>query len=141
MNKKGVFIGVILATLCCFFAVNSAWAGNVQRNRWEGVAIGIGAAILGSALFNHHRNAQPPPPAVVYHHPAPPPWPKAYYHTPHYPRHERWEIRKIWVPPTYKRVWNPAHYTQDGQWVIGAWIEIVDRPGYWREECVRASRR
>ena len=129
MNRKKLLISVIVATLCCFFAANSVWAGNVQRNRWEGVAIGIGAAILGSALINHHRHAQPPP-AVVYHPPAPRHRPRAYYHKPPYPRHKRWETRKIWVPPTYKRVWNPAHYNQYGQWVSGAWIEIIDRKSF-----------
>lgn len=140
MNRKKLSIGVILATLCCFFAANSVWAGNVQRNRWEGVAIGIGAAILGSALINHHRYAHPAP-AVVHHHRHHWSRSKAYYYNPPYPKRWRWKTRKIWIPPTYKRVWNPAHYNQNGQWVSGVWIEIVDRPGCWRKERVRVTRR
>jgi len=32
--------------------------------------------------------------------------------------------RKIWVPPVYIKVWNPAHYNRKGRWVPGRWIEI-----------------
>lgn len=32
----------------------SVWAGSKQQHRWEGVAIGVGAAIVGSALIHHH---------------------------------------------------------------------------------------
>jgi hypothetical protein len=50
-------------------------------------------------------------------------------------------VRKEWVQPTYKRVWNPGHYARRGEWIEGQWIEIVDRPGYWTEVRVWVSRR
>ena len=40
-------IGMLLAS------VNLASAGQKQRHRWQGVAIGLGAAVLGSALINN----------------------------------------------------------------------------------------
>jgi hypothetical protein len=32
--------------------------------------------------------------------------------------------RRIWVPPVYNKVWNPAHYNRKGRWVPGRRIEI-----------------
>ena len=45
-------IGVTAALGFCLIST-SVWAGSKQRHRWEGVAIGVGAAIVGSALINH----------------------------------------------------------------------------------------
>jgi len=139
MNAKKVSIVLLLTMLCCSLVVPSARAGNVQRNRWEGVAIGLGAAILGNVLMNHHRYSHPSQTAV-YHHRRP----KAHraYRPPRPPRHGGyWEMRKIWVPPTYKRVWNPAHYNRRDKWIPGGWIKIEDQPGYWEEKRVWVSRR
>ena len=138
MNLKKLPLIMIAVFLSLLFAANWSWAGNVQRNRWEGVAIGIGAAILGSALINQHRYSPPPPATACY-----PTYretkPKRYHRPP--PKYGYWEIRKEWVPPIYRRVWNPGHYTPRGKWVPAGWIEIVDRPGFWEERRVRVSRR
>lgn len=138
MKKRDLSILLITALLCVSFLIPSAWAGSKQKHRWEGVAIGIGATILGCALFkqyhddtyySHHKPAVVPAPA--YRHPPP-----------RYSRHRGdWEMRKEWVPPTHKRVWNPGHYNRRGEWVAGQWLEIVDRPGYWTEVRVWVSRR
>jgi hypothetical protein len=104
MKNKKISIIMLITILCLSFTVTSAWAGPKQRYRWEGVAIGMGAAILGNALFNGpyysrlgpapvYRSAptvyySPPPvyynpvpvyysPPVVYYSPAP-----AYYSPP-----------------------------------------------------------
>jgi hypothetical protein len=69
MKKKRVFLVILTTILCCSFAVTSAWAGAKQRYRWEGVAIGIGAAILGSALLNTCYYPESPQP--VYYKPRP----------------------------------------------------------------------
>lgn len=137
--KRGVSV-LVSVLLCCLLVVSSAWAGNVQRNRWEGVAIGLGAAIIGSALFSNHHHY---PPARRYYSP-----PEVYHHYPpasgyYAPSNDcgYWEIRKVWVPPTYKRIWNPAHYNRRGEWVSGQWIEVEERPGYWEEKRVWVSRR
>ena len=136
MKKKNLFIILATLILCFSFMKLSAWAGNVQRNRWEGVAIGIGAAILGNALINHYRYSVPTQSTFYQRHPP----------TPHYGHRYRqkssghWEVRKVWVPPTYKRVWNPGHYKRHGRWVPGQWMNIEKKPGYWTKERVWVSK-
>jgi len=137
MNKKSLLIFVLIALFSVSLLPSPAQAGSAQRYRWEGVAIGIGAAILGSTLLNLNRQ-------------------DAYYerqrHGSEYgsyrPRQRyrsgHWEMRKEWIPPTYKKVWNPGHYNHynhRGKWVPGHWIEIVDRHGCWNETRVWVVRR
>ena len=131
-NAAIVLISIILGG--CLFSP-SGWAGNVQRNRWEGVAIGIGAAVLGHTLFNNYFHRQPAP-EVVYRHPSP----RRYKHHHHRRARGHWEIRKKWIPPTYERVWNPGHYNRGGRWIDGQWIEIEREPGYWIEKRVWVSK-
>ena len=108
MKKKKVFI-LMLATMLAFsFVATSAWAGPKQRYRWEGVAIGLGAAILGQALFNSCYYSQPAPAPVVYYSSppvyftppvvyygrtvvrnGPPPWRHHRHCRPHHPRRYR----------------------------------------------------
>ena len=136
MKKKNVFIVLTTFIFCLSFMKPPAWAGNVQRNRWEGVAIGVGAAILGTSLINHFRYSVPARTIVNQHHPP----------TVHY-RHQyrqkpsgRWEVRRVWIQPTYKRIWNPGHYNRYGRWVPGQWIRIEIRPGYWTTERIQGCR-
>lgn len=75
--KKNKVLTVMLATILCFsFVATSAWAGSEQRYRWEGIAIGLGAAIVGNVLLNGCYY-QPPPAPVCYSRPvvyySPPP--------------------------------------------------------------------
>lgn len=137
MKRKRLFIILTTLILCLSFMKPSAWAGNVQRNRWEGVAIGAGAAILGHALITHFRYAEPARPTANQHHPPPPRYSPRYRHKPS----GHWEVRKVWVPPTCKRVWNPGHYNRSGRWVPGQWISIERNPGYWTTENVWVSRK
>lgn len=130
MKKRDLSILLITVILCVSFLIPSAWAGSKQKYRWEGVAIGIGATLLGCALFKQHQDNK------YYSHQKPAMVPAPAYRHP-YPRYSlhrgHWEVRKEWIPPTNKRVWNPGHYNRLGGWVTGQWIEIVDRPGYWTE--------
>jgi hypothetical protein len=142
--KKNRFFIVLLVGLVSFGLVASpVWAGNVQRNRWEGVAIGAGAVILGKVLWDHFH--YPRHAYDGYHHR--PYYPSHKLHPPkhkYYPRAKRsghWEIRKVWVPPVYEKVWNPGHYNRRGCWVPGKWIEIEKRPGYWDKERVWVAHR
>ena len=124
MNKKSFLIFVFIALFSVSLLPSPAQAGSAQRYRWEGVAIGIGAAILGSALLHHNRQD------VYYGRP----YNGSEYgsYRPRQPyRSGHWEMRKEWVLPTYRRVWNPGHYNRYNEWVPGGWIEIADRPGYW----------
>ena len=70
MKKKKIFIIMLTTILCLCFIATSARAGSKQRHRWEGVAIGLGAAIVGSALINHYRccsDCGPPPAVSIYY--------------------------------------------------------------------------
>ena len=123
MKTKKLLVLILAAVFLFSFISSPACAGSRQQYRWEGVAIGIGAAILGSALLNnmYQRPYSAPEPAYTY---SPPP-PR---------RGGHWEMRSVWVPATEKRVWNPAHYSHNGGWARGRWIKIVERPGYWTKE-------
>ena len=139
MKKKTLFILLISIVLVWTVAVLPAWAGrgkgNPQRHRWEGVAIGVGAAILGGALLHH---AQPPRrnhSRPVYHQ-SYPQQQQVVYSAPYCPPRPRghWEWQKIWVPPVCQKTWNPGHYNRRNHWVPGRWIKIETQPGYWRSE-------
>lgn len=126
--KKLLSIGLIVVFGVTVFTTG-AYAGSKQRHRWEGVAIGIGAVILGKALIDgiHHSRAS------VY---APPARPLPSKH--HYRERPagHWETRREWVPPQYEKVWNPGHYDDYGRWVAGRWIQIEVEQGYWVEKDV-----
>ncbi|MDM8551669.1 hypothetical protein QUF72_16400 [Desulfobacterales bacterium HSG2] len=153
---KKFFVTLIVAVVCLSFSAASVWAGSKQRRRWEGVAIGIGAAILGHALINknHHRSSAADKGAYyapscrsrevarpVYRNPPAHRNPPAYNGPPR--RHSRghWEMRRIWVPPTYTEVWNPGHYNHRREWVPGKWIKIINQEGQWVEKEVWVGRR
>ena len=132
--KKPISL-VTAIVLGLMILVPQAHAGNKQRSRWEGVAIGLGAAVLGSALLGHYNRPKPAPaPAYV-----PPPEPT--YRYSHRRHRGHWEIRKTWVAPVYERVWNPGHYNRKGRWVKGGYIRIEVEPGYWEKERVWVARR
>ena len=133
--KKRSFLIVLTAVLVSVcIGAGPAWAGNVQRNRWEGLAIGIGAAVLGGILLNHYQSSRQPPDVSDH---------STVYRERKYRRPERpsghWETRKVWVPPRYKKVWNPGHYSRKGRWVAGRWIKIEKRPGYWKRKRIWVS--
>ena len=58
-----------------------------------------------------------------------------------YRQQGHWELKKVWVPPTpnYRKVRVPGYYGRFGKGVIGHWIRIVDRPGYWTKTYVWVS--
>jgi hypothetical protein len=131
MNAKKILMGLTVVFTATVLISAPAVAGSKQRHRWEGVAIGVGAAILGHAIYQAHKD--PSPPRVVYADPEPTPR----YHHPR-PQHRRghWEWRKTWVPSTYEKTWNPGHYNRKGHWVRGRWIEVKTSEGYWSKERV-----
>ena len=134
MEKKSLLILVLITVFSFVLLTPQAQAGPEERYRWEGIAIGVGAAIIGSAILNSHQQSRPVK-VVAYHQPPKSEFRHRSFHRKPVPR-SHWEIRKEWVPPTYKRVWNPAHYNQRGEWIEGRWIEIEDQPGYWVEKKV-----
>ena len=62
---KKLFVAVAVV-LSLVLTSTSVWAGPKQRHRWEGVAIGVGAAIVGSALINHHATGYHSGPPVAF---------------------------------------------------------------------------
>lgn len=130
MKTKKLLITLVMVLFGLTLISSSALAGSKQRHRWEGVAIGVGAAILGHAIYQTHRTEQPP--QVVYVTPEP----TCRYDRGPKPRHGHWEWQKTWVPSTYEKVWNPGHYDRKGHWVTGHWIEVAAANGHWRQERV-----
>ncbi|MCP4744747.1 MAG: hypothetical protein GY874_01200 [Desulfobacteraceae bacterium] len=130
MTIKNLVSIFIVSALAVFCVIPSSWAGSPQSHRWEGVAIGVGAAILGKAFIDsHHSSYRPDPrPAPVYGH-KPPRVEHYYYEKPEPAGH--WETRKYWVEPAYKKTWNPGHYNRRGHWVEGGWVQLEVEPGYW----------
>lgn len=126
---KKLFLIVVAGVLCFSLLASSVHAGKPKRNMCEGIAIGLGAAILGNALFNYHPPRPAAPNAYYYPSPSPP------------PRYGHWGYRMVWVPPVHKRVWNPGHYSHRGRWIPGGWIRIMVRPGHWSKVRVWVSRR
>jgi hypothetical protein len=126
MNFRKVLAGICVAVLGITVAVSPSWAGSKQKHRWEGVAIGIGAAILGKAIIDSYYQQTAPSPYsesyVIEHHHyhQPPPKPAGY-----------WETQKEWIPPAYEKRWNPGHYNRHGRWEKGSWIRVEVEPGHW----------
>ncbi len=139
---KRIMISLIAVLVCITFVTPPVWAGSKQRRRWEGVAIGVGAAILGHALIReHHRHARELEKGRDARW-CPPPRPHREGRWEKRPQREgHWEKKRIWTPETYKRVWNPGHYNRKKRWVPGEWIEVIDQPGYWKKERVWVSHR
>lgn len=135
MNIKKSFLIILVCCLITAFTSTTVFAGSTQKHRWEGVAIGIGAALLGSALIHQHKMRRPPEPV--------PNGPFISKRPPRrYEQHQGyWETREIWMPPTYKKVWNPGHYNRHGNWIEGHWIKIIDKEGHWIRERVWVTRR
>lgn len=130
MKVKMMLISLIIALFGSALVASPALAGSEQRHRWEGVAIGVGAAILGHAIYHTHKAEQQA--SVVYAEPE-----RTDRHGfGHKHRHGHWEWRKAWVPPTYQRVWNPGHYNRKGHWISGHWMEVETSGGHWTQERV-----
>ncbi|WP_319410022.1 hypothetical protein [uncultured Desulfosarcina sp.] len=130
MKTNKLLISLVIALFGIALVSSSALAGSKQSHRWEGVAIGIGAAILGHAIYQSHMAVHRP--EVVYVEP------ERIYGDNHGPEHRcgHWEWQKTWVPPIYERVWNPGHYNRNGRWVSGHWMEVETSDGHWIQDRV-----
>lgn len=112
---------------------------HADRKTMEGVLLGVGAAVLGTAIYQGLNQSS------GYRAP------RQHHVTPVYgrgsqcrndPRHarqpvERWEIQRIWVDPVYETRWNPGHYNRKGHWVSGRYETFQVQDGYWEQRRVR----
>jgi len=132
MLRKVVAL-ILLGGLVLSLLPSDALAGGRRgggRHHWNGVAVGVGAAVLGGVLL--HALTRPPvvvaPPPPAY---APPP---VVYAPPPVVEHRTWvpgHYEDRWVPTTEREpVWVEGHY-QNGHWVPGYWKERVREGGYW----------
>lgn len=102
-----------------------------KNNVLEGVVIGAGALIIGTAIAQSLN--RPRHPVRVQAVAVPPrPYPSANYYAATPGGH--WEIRKMWVAPLYEARWNPAHYDASGKWVNGRHQQFLIADGYWKNE-------
>ena len=60
MKMKMLLISLVIVLFEITLVSSTALAGSKQRHRWEGVAIGVGAAILGHAIYQTHKAEQQP---------------------------------------------------------------------------------
>lgn len=143
--KRVLTVGLV-SLMCIALLTPAAWAGAKQRHRWEGVAIGVGAAILGHALIHgpHHYNRpyRGGGTVIIHRERDRCDFPRYRYRRHHHrPAHaSRWKTRRIWISPVYEKVWNPGHFDVDQRWVPGRWINVVKEPGHWAEKREWAGR-
>nr|WP_319395989.1 hypothetical protein [uncultured Desulfobacter sp.] len=101
-----------------------------KNNILEGVVLGAGALILGTAIAQSLNN--PCQTAQVHA----PPVSQRPGHWKHHKKKGHWEIQKIWVEPVYETRWNPAHYNARGKWVQGRRQQFLVAKGFWKKERV-----
>lgn len=130
-SKKWTLLVSVFVCLALLSA-STAWAGgrggyhgrhhgyryHHGKHFWPGVAIGVGAAMVGAAILQ----STTPPTTYVYQSPVPP--------AGHY------EYRQVWVPPQYQNTWVAGQYTRHGQWVAGHWESQQVRPGHYAQQRV-----
>ena len=146
MKRRYFFITVVVSVLLISLFSQPVWAKSQQRYRWEGAAIGLGVALLGSAIIHNNSNS-----GYGRHYSRPQHHPRYYrpYPMPRYrPRHyqghryrscEYYDYEKFWVSPIFNRFWRPGYYDQYERWIPGRWKNRMVRPGHWEENRVCRS--
>ena len=123
---------LILTGLVSISLINSlAFAGSKQRHRWQGVAIGVGTAILGTMIYNELQNNHTSigSEKIIQHKTT------VYHNNRSCCSGGHWEINEIWISATYRKIWKAGHYShRKGRWVPGRWKKHIDIPGHWEEK-------
>ncbi|WDP89646.1 MAG: hypothetical protein HUN04_07895 [Desulfobacter sp.] len=127
--KKQIAI-VAAAFLIIGLSTASAQAGAARRHTIEGILIGTGITLLGTAIAN--SISHPAPERTIVHHRY-----DARY-APHHKKHRRghWEICRIWVKPVYTTSWHPGHYNKRGRWTPGRHQRRLAKKGHWERKRV-----
>lgn len=143
--KKILTITTALLVLICFSTV-SAHAGSGKTHTMEGVILGAGIVILGSAIISGiNRNHRPQYSENNHREQF-----SASYRQKYDNRHHRqfsspgtrgyWTVKRVWADPVYGKKWNPGHYNSRGVRVNGRNQKYVVKNGYWHEEKVWVRR-
>jgi hypothetical protein len=132
--KKISALTLTLIVIACFST--AATAGPARRHTIEGIVLGTGIAIMGTAIL-HGMNKGHQPCLDS---------PKHKRHTNN--RHQRqyarndngprghWEIQKIWVTDKHQKRWNSGHTTSRGRWVNGRHKRVRAQRGHWQAQRV-----
>jgi hypothetical protein len=127
---------ISITTAIVMFVCLSAAPARADRKTTEGFLLGVGAAVLGTAIYQglHHSSGYREP----QRHHAPPPaygYKSQCRNDRRYVRQPviRWEIQRIWVEPVFETRWHPGHHNRKGHWVGGRHEKIKVRDGYWTE--------
>ena len=129
MTNKKLLVMLVALILSFSITASAAWAGSRHKHRLEGVAIGVGAAIIGGALLHHYSHDHH---RTVYCYSCPPP-----VYDP--PRCGYWKVKRAWIPPTHEKYWQPGYCDSRGCWVPGMWRYRTDHPGFWKEKRIWVS--
>lgn len=127
----------IMTAVVVFICLSTAPA-HADRKTREGFLLGVGAAVLGTAIYQGLKQPS------GYREP------RRYHVPPGYERRSqcrdtrrhargpagRWEIERIWVEPAYETRWNPGHYNRKGYWVNGRHEKFKVQDGYWEKRRV-----
>lgn len=130
-----ISITTAVVTIICL----STAPAHADRKTTEGFLLGIGAAVLGTAIYQS-LDRSPGYSEPHRRHVAPGYGRGSQYRNDQ--RHarqsfERWEIQRIWVAPVYDTRWNPGHYNRQGYWVSGRHETFKVQDGYWEQRRVR----
>lgn len=142
---KNQFKIMIVIALCVCFTSTVSFAGSYNRGRGgnggnshnnsrhhnkghhcrhnkyaTATAIGLGAAILGAAIFGQ-RNQNTQSSTVVYANSAPRCQPR---------------FERVWVEPVYEYRRIPGHYNLGGYWIRPCKKAYLVKEGYWIERRV-----
>lgn len=130
---------ISITTAVVMFICFTTAPAHADRKTTEGFLLGIGAAVLGTAIYQSLDRSPGYSEPQRYH--APPAHGRKVQcrDEQRYGRQHavRWEIRRVWVAPVFETRWNPGHYNRKGHWVGGRYETFKIRDGYWEERRVR----
>lgn len=133
-NKKMKQMISIMTAVVAFISLSTAPAFADRKTR-EGFLLGVGAAVLGTAIYQGLN--QPSGYRGYHRHPGPPAYePRSQCRdTRRYAQRPagRWKIEKIWVEPVYDYRRNPGHHKRNGKWNNGRHEKFRIQDGYWKE--------
>ncbi len=132
---------ISITTAATMFICLSTVPAHADRKTTEGFLLGIGAAVLGTAIYQSLDRS--PEYRTPQRHHGPPAFERGrrcredrrFVTRPGKPR----KIERIWVAPVFETRWNPGHYNRKGHRGRGRYETFKVRDGYWEERRVRGG--